>query len=81
MDCLMCAQTCAKPVISFVVGMLSKYQSDPGITHWVGVKKVLRYLSSTRNHTLSYKRSDHLEVIGYSDADFAGCLDTRKLTS
>ncbi|KAA0038142.1 Retrovirus-related Pol polyprotein from transposon TNT 1-94 [Cucumis melo var. makuwa] len=29
---------------------------------------------------LTYKRSDHLEVIGYSDSDFAGCVDTRKST-
>ena len=30
---------------------------------------------------LTYKRSDQLEVIGYSDADFAGCVDSRKSTS
>jgi len=29
---------------------------------------------------LTYKRSDHLEVIGYIDSDFAGCVDTRKST-
>ncbi|TYK08641.1 copia-like pol polyprotein [Cucumis melo var. makuwa] len=29
---------------------------------------------------LTYKRSDHLEVIEYSDSDFAGCVDTRKST-
>ena len=29
---------------------------------------------------LTYKRSDHLEVIGYTDSDFAGCVDTRKST-
>lgn len=29
---------------------------------------------------LSYRRSDHLKVIGYSDSDFAGCVDTRKST-
>ena len=79
--CLMYAQTCTRPDISFAVGMLSRYQSDPGTAHWVGVKKVLRYLSGTRNYMLSYKRSNHLEVVGYSDADFAGCLDTRKSTS
>jgi len=27
---------------------------------------------------LTYKRSGHLEVIGYTDSDFAGCIDTRK---
>ena len=29
---------------------------------------------------LTYKRSDHLKVIGYSDSDFARCVDTRKST-
>ena len=29
---------------------------------------------------LTYKKSDHLEVIEYSDSDFAGCVDTRKST-
>ena len=37
--CLMYAQTCTKSDISFAVGMLSRYQSDPGIAHWVGVKE------------------------------------------
>jgi hypothetical protein len=27
-----------------------------------------------------YRRSNELEVIGYSDSDFAGCIDTRKST-
>ena len=30
---------------------------------------------------LAYRRYDHLEVIGYSDSDFASCFDTRKSTS
>ncbi|XP_070029346.1 secreted RxLR effector protein 161-like [Nicotiana sylvestris] len=29
---------------------------------------------------LMYRRSKHLEVVGYSDSDFAGCIDTRKST-
>ena len=28
-----------------------------------------------------YRRTDNLEVIGYSDSDFAGCIDSRKSTS
>ena len=28
-----------------------------------------------------YRRTDNLEVIGYSDSDFAGCVDSRKATS
>jgi hypothetical protein len=30
---------------------------------------------------LMYKRTDNLEVIGYSDVDFAGCADSQKSTS
>ena len=29
---------------------------------------------------LTFRRSNQLEVIGYSDSDFAGCIDSRKLT-
>ena len=29
---------------------------------------------------LTYRRFDHLEVIGYSESGFVGCVDTRKST-
>jgi len=77
---LMYAQTCTRPDISFAVGMLGRYQSNPGLEHWKAAKKVLRYLQGTKNHMLTYRKSDHLEVIGYTDSDFAGCVDTRKST-
>lgn len=28
----------------------------------------------------TYRRFDHLEVSGYSDLDYVGCIDTRKST-
>ena len=77
---LMYAQTCTRPDISFAVGMLGRYQSNPGVHHWKAAKKVLRYLQGTKEHMLIYRRSNNLEVIGYSDSDYAGCVDTRKST-
>ena len=77
---LMYAQTCTRPDISFAVGMLGRYQGNPGLDHWKAAKKVLRYLQGTKNYMLTYRRSNHLEVIGYSDSDYAGCVDTRKST-
>jgi len=41
---LMYAHTCTRPDISFVVGMLGRYQSNPRLDHWKAAKKVLRYL-------------------------------------
>jgi len=29
---------------------------------------------------LTYRKSGHFKVIGYTDSDFAGCVDTRKST-
>lgn len=61
--------------------MLGKYLSNPRMDHWKVVKRVIRYLKRTKDHMLTYRRSDHLEIIGYSDFDFAGCQDSRKSTS
>ena len=78
---LVYAQTCTRPDISFAVGMLGRYQSNPGMEHWKAAKKVMRYLQGTKDYMLTYRRSDNLEVVGYSDTDLGGCLDTGKSTS
>ena len=63
---LMYAQTCTRLNISFVLGMLGRYQSIPTLEHWKAAKKVLRYLQGTKNRMLTYRKSDHLELIGYT---------------
>lgn len=40
-------------------------------------RNVLRYFQGTKHHMLTYRKSDHLVVIGYADSDYAGCVDTR----
>ncbi|XP_039141327.1 secreted RxLR effector protein 161-like [Dioscorea cayenensis subsp. rotundata] len=77
----MYAQVCTRPDIAYAVGMLGRYQSNPGIYHWKAAKKVMRYLQGTKEYKLTYRISDNLEVIGYSDSDYAGCLDSRRSTS
>jgi hypothetical protein len=76
----MYAQTCTMPDISFAVRMLGRYQSNPVMDHWKAAKKVMRYLRGTKYYMLTFKRPDHLEVIGYSDSNFAECVDSRKST-
>ena len=48
--------------------------------HWRATKKVMRYLQGTKDYMLMYKQTDNLDLVGYSDADFAGCVDSRKST-
>jgi hypothetical protein len=76
---LIYAQVCTRLDLAFVIGMLVRYQKNPGVSHWNGIKKALRYIQGTNNLMLTYERSDSLEIVGYSD--FAGCLDTDRSTS
>ncbi|RVW93907.1 Retrovirus-related Pol polyprotein from transposon TNT 1-94 [Vitis vinifera] len=78
---LMYAQVCTRPDIAYIVGMLGRYLSNPGMDHWRAAKRVMRYLQRTKEYMLTYRRSDQLEFIGYSDSDFAGCQDNRRSTS
>ena len=77
---LMYAQVCTRPDIAYIVGVLGKYLSNPGMGHWKAAKRVMRYLKRTKYYMLTYKRSDQLEITGYFDSDFAGCLDSLRST-
>ena len=78
---LMYAQVCTCPDIAFFVSMLGRYLSDTGQSHWKAAKKVLRYLQGAKDLMLTYRRTDTLEVVGFSDSDYAGCVDDKKSTS
>ena len=77
---LMYAMLCTRPDICYAVGMVSRYQSNPGIAHWSAVKNILKYLRRTRNYMLVYS-GDDLKMTGYTDSDFQACQDNRASTS
>lgn len=66
---LMYAMLCTRPDICYAVGIVSRYQSNPGQEHWNDVKYILKYLKSTRDYVLVYK-GGALNPIGYTDSDF-----------
>ncbi|KAL3619650.1 hypothetical protein CASFOL_034562 [Castilleja foliolosa] len=78
---LMYAQVCTRPDIAYSVGMLDRYLHNPGMEHWKAAKRVLRYLQGTKDYMLTYRRSDQIEIVGYTNSDFAGCQDSKKSTS
>ncbi|RVX19739.1 Retrovirus-related Pol polyprotein from transposon TNT 1-94 [Vitis vinifera] len=78
---LMYAQVCTHSDIAYIVGMLGRYLSNPGMDHWRAAKRVMRYLQRTKEYMITYRRLDQLEFIGYSDSDFAGCQDSKRSTS
>ena len=71
---------CMRPDIYSAVGIVSRYQSNPGMGHWIAVKHILKYLRRTRDYMLLYSSGD-LNPIGFSDSDFQSDKDSRKSTS
>ena len=70
-----------RPDISQAVGAVSKFCSSPTQAHLTAAKRILRYLKCTVDTALTYSRSPSVSLVGYSDADWAGDLDTRRSTS
>ena len=60
-----------------------QFCENPGKPHWKGIKRILKYLASTRTHGLCYsgKNTNPDTIVAFSDADYAGDVDTRRSTS
>ena len=80
--CLTYVSTATRPDLASAVGILARYMSRPGMEHFKGVKRVLRYIKGTINHGLVFKANEEKQmIIGYSDADWGNDLDTRRSIS
>ena len=66
--------------ICYLVGMVSRYQSNPRPKHWQAIKHIFKYLWKTKDYMLVYRCED-LIPIGYMDLDFQSDLDFRKSIS
>ena len=76
----MYAMVCTRPNIAHIVGTVSRFLSNPGRQHWNAVKWILRYLHGIINMKLCFG-GDKPTLMGYSDSDMAGDIDSRKSTS
>lgn len=73
--------TASRPDIQFAICKCARYQSSPMESHLQAVKRILRYLKGTHTFGLWYSRDSTLDLVGYSDADFAGDRIDRTSTS
>uniref|UniRef100_A0AAV1TK73 Reverse transcriptase Ty1/copia-type domain-containing protein n=1 Tax=Peronospora matthiolae TaxID=2874970 RepID=A0AAV1TK73_9STRA len=63
------------------VGVLIQFAADPCPTHWQARKRVLQYLRATPTLGIRFIGAGNGKLLGYSDADWAGDIDTRRSTS
>ncbi|XP_076952723.1 uncharacterized protein LOC143626547 [Bidens hawaiensis] len=68
---IMYAMICTRPDVSCALSMTSRYQQNPGTSHWMAVKSILKYLRRTKDMLLIYgSGEEELVVKGYTDASF-----------
>jgi hypothetical protein len=54
---------------------------DPQEPHLTAMKRILRYLQGTLDYGLLLCRLSYSDLVVYTDANWAGCLDTHRSTS
>lgn len=72
-----------RPDILFATILLSRFNSRPRKCHWTAAKRVLLYLSGTKNLSIAYRKNKNLarEVKLYTDADWGSDPVSRRSVS
>jgi len=70
-----------RPDLACSVGYVSRFMEKPTTEHLAAVKKVLRYVAGTLDYGCVYTREKEAQLVGFSDSDHAGDIDTRKSTT
>ena len=73
--------TFTRPDIAYAVQQICLHMHDPREPHLTAMKRILRYLRGTPDFGLLLRRSSSSDLVVYTDADWAGCPDTRRSTS
>ncbi|CEG45551.1 Phosphatidylinositol kinase (PIK-G3) [Plasmopara halstedii] len=76
-----CHEDTTSPDLAAAVGVLSQFATDPCPTHWQALKRVLRYIQGTKTFGIKFQATSEEGLQGYSDADWAGDIETRRSTS
>ncbi|GKE91495.1 hypothetical protein Tco_1572590 [Tanacetum coccineum] len=71
----------SRPDIVQAVCYCARYQARSTEKHLKEVKRICRYLRGTIYMGLWYPKGSGFELIAFSNANHAGCVDTRKSTS
>jgi hypothetical protein len=72
--------TVIRSYIQFIVGLCARFQDSPCSSHRTAVQRIFRYLKHTPEFQIWYSASSSLDLVGFSDADFAGCGIDRNST-
>ncbi|KAM2798564.1 hypothetical protein COP1_003511 [Malus domestica] len=67
--------------IAYAVSVVSQFMHAPSEDHMAAVMRILSYLKGAPGRRLIFRKHGHMEVKGYTDADWAGNITDRRSTS
>ncbi|KAK4401993.1 Retrovirus-related Pol polyprotein from transposon RE1 [Sesamum angolense] len=67
-----------RPDISYSVQQLSQFLQHPTDQHLCATLHVVRYLKGSPHTGLFFPSSNSFQLVAYTDADWASCVDTRR---
>ncbi|CAA7267819.1 unnamed protein product [Cyclocybe aegerita] len=76
--CLIYLAIGTRPDISYAVQQLSQFLNCYTYAHWTAATRVVRYLKGTRSLALRLGGKGSIRLLGFTDSDWANCLDTRR---
>jgi hypothetical protein len=77
---LMYAMMGTRPDLAFTVSTVSQFMAKAGPSHWMAVKRILRYLKGSLELKL-YLGVNDISSVGFCDADRAGDTNDRRSTT
>eukprot|EP00253_Pinus_taeda_P006051 PITA_06051 len=73
--------THSKPDLSYAVGAVSRYMQELHELHWNAAKHILRYVQGTITFGIHYVAGTTLNLLGFTDSDWASDIIDHKSTS
>ena len=61
--------TASRPDIAFSVGVCSRFQSNPKVSHINAIKRIIKYVGGTCDYGLFYSKESNLSLASFSDSD------------
>lgn len=70
-----------RPDIMYAMSLLSRYMHCASEIHFQAAKRILRYVKGTIDYGIRFSQVKSFNLLGYSDSDWAGCVDDKRSTS
>ena len=71
----------SRPDITNAVRAVSRHSNSPAERHWKAVLQIIRYLSGTKDLSLTFERGSGLEISVFADANYAEKANDRRSVS